>query len=159
MRRNRYSIDRLFEGNKLVLMCVLFTVNVLILMISAALVGESINLTSRAIIWQFVFLSCAVLPLTVFQHLWESGRIDESNYLLWTGVSLHYVISCALTLLVVFVQSFFVALNQGVYIVVIVNFSIGYFIIIAGAIAVDLIQTSRLNQKLRRIQASQNGGE
>ena len=153
--RKRYSIDRLFEGNKLVLMCVLFTANTMIQMILAEIIGIQFNLSSRAIIWQFVYVSAPVLPLAVFQHLWESGRIDENNYLLWTGISLHYVISCALTVLIVFIQSFFMPLPQGVYFAMIATYTTGYIIVLTGAVVIDLIQTSKINQKLQIIQASQ----
>ena len=140
MRRTkkRHSFHGLFEGNKVVLMCVLFAVNIVITAISGSLRGETADLSIEFVSWNFFYLTAPVLPLAIFQHLWESGRIKESDYLLWTGILLHFVISCGLILLYTFVRSFFEPLPQNIYVITVLNYIVGYAVIFCGAVVIDL---------------------
>jgi len=154
--RKRRSYDRLFEGNIIVLYCVIFTVNIIVLTISSAIWGGIINLSVEFLIWNFVFISAPLLPLAIFKHLWRSNYIHERDYLLWISIPLHYLISCGLTLFFIFLQSIFTPLPQGIYLAAIANYTIMYIIIVTGAAVIDLMQTSTANRNLRTIQASQS---
>jgi len=105
-------------------------------------------------VWILIYLTAPVLPLAIFQHLWEAKRIEEKDYLFWTGISLHFAISCALILLITFIHGFFEPLPQGAYIVHVINYAVGYAVILLGAVVVELLQTANLNKNLRKIQAS-----
>ena len=157
MRRTkkRHSFHGLFEGNKVVLMCVLFTVNTVITAISSSLRGEIVNLTIEFVSWNLLYLTAPILPLVIFQRLWESRRIQEKDYLLWTGISLHFVISCGLILLYTFILSFFEPLTQNIYVITVLNYIVGYAIIFCGAVIIDLLKTASLNRCLQKIQENQ----
>jgi len=150
--RKRYSFDRLFEGNMLVLFCVIFTVNVVIRIILAGLQGTAITLGVQSLIWSTVYISAPLLPLAIIQHLLRSGYMEERDYLLWISAPVHYLISAGLTVFYVFIQGLFMPLPERMFIFALVNYTIMYIIIVTGAIIIDLLQTARVNKNLRKIQ-------
>jgi len=150
--RKRHSFDRLFEGNMLVLFCVIFTVIIIVEVILATIRGSTVHLSVQSLIWHVIFISAPLLPLAIFQYLWRSNYIGERDYLFWVSIPLHYLISCGITLLYLFIRSFFVPLTQRIYLVVLINYSIMYIIILAGAVIIDLLQTAKANRNLRKIQ-------
>jgi hypothetical protein len=148
----------MFEGNLLVLYCVIFTVSLIVMTIASTIWGGRIYLSIEFLLWNFVFISAPLLPLGVFKHLWKSNRIHERDYIFWVSVPLHYLISCGLTALFVFIQGLFMPLSQGVYFIALVNYTIMYAIILIGAAAIDLLQTSAANRNLKKIQERTGGG-
>ena len=154
--RKRYSIDRLFEGNKLVLICVLFTVSTVIETVASGIQGRVTALSIPDLLWGLAFLGAPVLPLAVFQTLWKSNIMDENDYIFWVSLPLHFVISGGLILLLTFVFNIVNPVAYRSYPATLAGFAIGYAIVMAGAVVVDLLQTAGANQALRKIQAQQD---
>jgi len=152
--RKRYSFESLFEGNKVVLMCVLFTVLIIIEAISNAITGNTSYLSIAMLTWGIISLLAPVLPIVLFQHLWKSDVISDKDYLLWCGIPIHYLISSGLTLFFMFLRGFFEPLPQGVYLSTFLQYTVAYTIILVGAAVVDLMQTSAANKNLRKIQVA-----
>ncbi|MCL2285711.1 MAG: hypothetical protein FWC32_05025 [Firmicutes bacterium] len=153
----RYAFDRLFEGNKLVLMCVLFTVSIISAAISSTITGVQIYLSLRFVIVNLVFLSAPVIPLAAAQHLLNKKRISENSYYFWVGIPIHYFVSCGL---LTFYLSLFHLFQPGTiraYVNTVINFSVGYAAIGLGAAAIDLIQTASANKHLRKIRENHEG--
>ena len=153
--RRRYSFENLFEGNKVVLMCILFTTNIIIETISNTIGGRATYLSVGSLVWLIVYVSAPILPIAIFQRLRNSNFIDDKNYLFWGAIPLHYIVSCGLTLLFTFVRSFFESLPQSIYLVVFINYTIIYVIILISAVIIDITQTATANSNLRKIQEHQ----
>jgi len=155
--RKRYSFEGLFEDNKIVLMCVLFTVNIIIETISNTIGGRATYLSVEFLLWSILNLSAPIMPIWIFQFLWKSNVIKDKDYLFWASIPLHYLISIGLILLYTFLRSFFESWTHeiSVYLMTFINFTMVYVIIILGAIMIDLFQTSTANKNLRMIQDSQ----
>lgn len=157
--KKRRPYDRLFEGNKLVLMCVLFTVNLFIETIAATILDVPMYMTLSAFAWRMTWLSAPVLPLTILQYLWEADYITEDRYLLWISIPVHFALSAGLLLLYVFIWGRFYPLLRGAYIETLLTYGMGYAIIIIGAMVVDAIQVSTTNKNLKKIQASRTNSK
>jgi len=154
--KNRYSFESLFESNKMVLLCVLFTINIIIETVSSAIWDRTTYLSIEFLIWNVVSLGAPILPLVVFQYLWKSNYINDKDYLLWAGIPTHYLISCGLILFSTFIRSLFEPLIQRAYIVSFINYTLVYAIVLIGAIVIDLMQTATANGNLRKIQTRLN---
>ncbi|MCL2843454.1 MAG: hypothetical protein FWE28_08355 [Oscillospiraceae bacterium] len=150
--RKRYSFENLFEGNKVVLMCILFTVHIILETIFSTIAGRTTYLSMGMLIWSLVALVAPILPIALFQYLWKSDFISDKDYLFWGAIPSHYIISCGLTLLFTFIRSFFELLPQNFYLVAFINYTAIYLIILIGAVVVDLTQTANANDNLRKIQ-------
>lgn len=151
----RRSYDRLFEGNILVVYCVLFTANIIFLTILSTLQGGTIILSIELLMWHFTFLSAPLLPLTLFKYLWQSNYIDEKKYLFLIGIPIHYLLSAGLTILLLFVQGiFFGPFPLRLHLINLLNYTVVYGLVIAGAMIIDFMQTSKANKNLRIIQES-----
>jgi len=155
--RKRYSFESLFEGNKIVLMCVLFTVSILIETISNTICGRTTHLSMEFLLWSFLNLSAPIIPIALFQFLWKSNYIRDKDYLFWACIPLHYLISIGLIMVFTFIRTFFEPWTHefNVYLMTFINYTAVYIIIITGAIVIDLVQTSTANRNLSIIQASQ----
>ncbi|MCL1863826.1 MAG: hypothetical protein FWF78_09705 [Defluviitaleaceae bacterium] len=156
MKRRPY--DRLFEGNILVLYCVIFTANIIFITLLSSVRGVEFTLNIRILVWMFVFLSAPLLPLWVFKRLWQSDRIPENSYIFWISIPAHYVISSGLTLIFVFIQGIFEPLPRIVYLYSLIQYTIMYAIVIVSAVIIDLMQTSKVNRNLQIIQKSKKRG-
>jgi len=154
--RKRGAIDRLFEMNKIVVMCIFFTINTAINVVSGAIANETIYLSLGSMAWTFALISAPVLPFAILQRLWKSEFIGERDYLLWTSAFLHYVVSCGLILLFTFIRGLFEPLPQGFYFTRIAEYTFVYIIISGFAIIADLMNTAKLNENLRKIQKSED---
>jgi len=154
--RKRYSFESLFEGNKIVLMCILFTVSIIIATITNTVGGRTTYITIKFLLWSVLNLSAPIMPITIFQHLWKSNFINDKDYLFLASVPLHYLISLGLILFYTFIRGFFEPWTHeiNVYIMSFINYTAVYIIIVIGAIVIDLVQTSTANKNLRIIQAS-----
>jgi len=159
--RKRYSFESLFEGNKIVLMCVLFTVTIIIETILNTVGGRTTYLSIRFLLWAFLNLSAPVMPIALFQYLWKSNFISDKDYLFWAGIPIHYLISLGLIIFYTSIRSFFEAWTHDIntYFMTFINYTAGYIIIMIGAVVIDLFQTSTANKNLRIIQASQRKNE
>jgi len=153
--RKRHSYDRLFEGNILVVFCVIFTVSIFVTVILNTVFGGTFSMSIQNLIWTVVFISAPLLPLALFTHLWKSNCIAENDYLFWIGIPAHYAVSSALTMLFVFIQSRLHSLPLSTYLDALINYTVMYAIVVAGAVVVDLLQTGTANKNLRKIQARQ----
>ena len=153
--KKHYSFESLFEGNKIVLMCVLFTVIIIFTTVSNAVMGRETYLSIWILIWAILSLAAPVLPMSLFQYLWKSDIVSDKDYLLWFGIPSHYIISSGLQLLFMFIRGFFEPLPQGIYLGVFIQYTVVYIITIIGAVAVDLMKTATANKNLRKIQESQ----
>jgi len=154
--RKRYSFDRLFEGNKFVLICVFFTVLVLFSAIGNAIAGVRIYLSIGFVVSNIFYVSAPVLIFAIFQYLWKSDYIAERDYLLWVGIPLHYLLSLGLILFFTFIHGLFEPLAQGIYLFRFRDFTALYIIGTIGAIAIDFIRTAKDNKNLRKVQRNQS---
>lgn len=155
--RKRGFIDRLFDMNKLVVLCIFFTVNTIINVVSVTIVtNEPMYLSLGMMLWTFALLSAPILPFAVLQRLWKSEFIGEKDYLLWTGVVFHYVFTCALIVLFTFIRSRFEPLPPSFYITRLGEATFLYILISLLATIVDFAQTTKLNKNLRKIQNAQD---
>ena len=153
--RKRYSFDSLFRGNKLVLMCVIFTVAIIIETVSNSIMGRATNLNIGSLIWGLLSIAAPVLPLALFQYLEKSDIISDKYNSLWFGIPMHYIISSGLQLFFMYLRGFFEPLPQGVYRGTLRQYTMVYIIILIGAAVIDLIQTATANKSLRKIQENQ----
>jgi len=153
--RKRYSFESMFDGNILVIFCVLFTVSMIFETIFSVIGGGTIHVS---MIWRTIWLSATLLPLALFQYLWKSHYIDERSYYFWVGIPMHYLISGGLLLLYLFIWGFFEHLTPNAYLITLANYTVGYMIVMGGAAVIHFMQTSRANKNLRKIQASQRIG-
>jgi len=156
----RYFFDSLFEGNPLVLLCVLFTLNILTGAIFSAITGLQFTLSSRGIFVQLLYSSPPVIAIAVPAFFHKRKIIDESSYYFWTGIPMHYITSgLLLSVYVFFVRLIFPPPPEitafQVHAQMILNFTIGYIFIVLGAIVICLIQIALANRALKQIQQSQ----
>ena len=154
--RKRRSFDRLFEGNMLVVFCVLFTAAVILSAIINTIFGAEFTLSMRNIIVTAVFLSAPLLPLSICKHLLKANYITERDYLFWIGIPIHYFVSAGITMFYSLIWSIFEQIPPIVFLTTLIEFTVMYAIVIGGAVVVDFCQTSTANKNLRKIQASQN---
>jgi len=154
--KKQYSFESLFGGNKIVLLCIIFTVHIIIETIFSTIGGRTTYLSMGFLVWSILLLSAPVLPLAVFQYLWKSNVISDKDYLLWGGIPLHYIISSGLIMLFTFIRSLFEPLPQGSYLNALINYTVVYAIILIGAVVIDLAQTATANDNLKKIQARLN---
>lgn len=153
----RYAFDRLFEGNKLVLMCVFFTISIISATITSAITGEQIYLNLRSVITNIVYLSVPVIPLAVAQHLLNKKRISEEKYCFWVGIPMHYFVSCGILVVFLSIHHMFRPVSFRAYVESIIGYTFAYVVIILGAAVIDLIQTASANRQLKKIRENHEG--
>jgi len=154
--KNRYSFQRLFDGNPFVLMCVFYTINIKINAISRLIAGEVFYIDFSFFIWSFVFITTPILPIEIIKRLWKSKYINDRDYLFWADVPMYFVMTCGLALFYTFLQGLFEPLPSNVYLNTIINFTSLFVIITIGAIVIDLVKTARDNKNLKKIQSKIN---
>jgi len=152
--RRLYFTARLFGGNKMVLVCVLFTAIITIETISNSIAGRETILNIGILIWGFLSLVAVVLPISLVQYLYKSSIISEESILLRASIPFHYVISTVLQMFFIFLRSFFEPFPSSIYLIAFTQYTVSYTIIIIGAVIVNLMQTARDNKNLRKIQAN-----
>ena len=148
--RKEYSFQRLFDGNVLVLACVLFTISMLVNTVASTIAGREHIST----IWDFIFLSAPIIPIAIFKHLWQSGVISKNEYLFWGSIPVFYLMSFGLTMLYTFLQGLFSPMTPN-YFMTFINYTIMFAAVLFGAIIIDLVQTAKANDNLKKIHASQ----
>jgi len=155
----RYSFEKLFEGNKLVLFCIIYTISIVIATISSHVANAPFYLTLDGMVASFLYLSAPILPLSLCQHLFQLKYIDEKSYHFWVGIPVHFVVSSVLLMFIVFMLGILRQANFGIaaYLSILGNYAITYIIIMAGGIVIDLIQTANVNNNLKKIRRSEMG--
>jgi len=154
--KNRYSFQRLFDGNPIVLMCVFYTISIKINAVSRFAVGEVFYIDFSFFIWSMIFLTAPILPIEILKRLWKSDYINDRDYLFWAGIPMYFVMSCGLALFYTFLQSLFEPLPPNAYFYTFINYTTLFVIITIGAIVIDLMLTARDNKNLKKIQAKIN---
>lgn len=149
----RYSWDRFFEGNKFVLICVIFTLFVIAESVTNSIFDTVAYLNFEFVFWTIALLSAPVFTFSAFQRLWQSNYIAERDYLFWVSFPLHYLYSLVLIMLITFLHGFFEQLPQGVYLTRFITFTFFYVLVTIGAIVLDLMQTEKDNKNLSKIQS------
>lgn len=153
-----YSSDKLFEGNKAVLFCVVFTVVIIFATIANAITGVTIYLSIEYVFSNIAQIGAPIVTASALQRLWKLKYFAERDYLLWVGLVLHYLISLGLILFFTFLHGMFreIPLPQGIYLFRLRDYTLLYAIIVVGAIVVDLMRTATDNKNLRKIQSKLN---
>jgi len=152
--RKFFSFDKMFEVNKLVLICVVFSVLIVFVTIGGAITGNATNINFEFVVWNIAYISAPIVTISIIQYLWKLDYITDRGYLFWAAFLLHYLFSLGLILSLTFIRSFFVELPQGIYLYRFRDYTAIYAIVVIGGIVIDLFHTSRDNKNLRMIQAS-----
>ena len=155
--RKKYSHEKLFMGNKFILLCVLFTINITLQGFIIAINEGQVDFTLEFVISNFIIVSAPILPLAVLDFLLRH-YIDEEHFIAKIAIYIHYPISLGLLLLFTF---FFNLINSvpselSMLVRVAVNYTIVYIGIVAGAMLIAFMQTSTANKQLKSIHESQN---
>ena len=152
--KRTFSFDKMFEVNKLVLICVVFSVLIVFVAIGGAITGDVTNIDFEFVVWNLAYISAPILSISIIQYLWKLDYITDKGFLFWAAIPLHYLFSFGLILSLTFVRSFFVDLPQGIYLFRFRDFTAIYVIIVIGGIVIDILHTATDNKNLRKIQAS-----
>ena len=155
--REVYGHEKLFMGNKLVLLCVLFTVNTVIQAVMVSINGGDIAFNLPFVISNLVIVSAPILPIAFIDFLLTQNYIDENSFWIRNAIYIHYPISLGLLL------SYFVAfalinsnyITWSMLIRTTVEYTVIYISIVLSAMAIVNIQTSNANKELRVIHESQ----
>jgi len=156
-----YGHEKLFMGNKLVLLCILFTVNTVIQAVMVGINGVNITFNLAFVISNLVIVSAPILPIAVLDFLLSQNYIDENSFWVRNAIYIHYPISLGLLL------SYFVAfalinshyINISMIIRTAVEYTVVYIGIVLSAMAIVNIQTSNANKELKVIHASQKNNK
>ena len=153
----RFSYERLFDGNILVLGCVLFTFFTVANVIVSAAAGNQVSMSSENIIWSLIYLSAPLLPMALVKYLWRTKVFTDKDYLFWMSIPLHFVVSLGLTYFYTFIQSIISSrpFSTGILLNIFIQFTIAYTMVNVGAVIIDLVQTALTNRELKKIQGSQ----
>jgi len=160
---NRKFTLSFFDTNPLILFCVIFAAGVLIngILIHGVILGFFGGRPFTIGLWHLIdtaILSTApVMTIVMFSKLPFLKKFDEKDSSPWIIVPLHYVISCALLLLVGFaittVRSEFASLSD--YFALVSVFTQGYVVVVILAILFDITKMEKVNKNLKKIQESQ----
>ncbi|MCL2840644.1 MAG: hypothetical protein FWE05_07695 [Defluviitaleaceae bacterium] len=153
----RFSFDKMFEGNKLVLICILITIHVVISTIVHALAGSYFTLSLSGLFWVIIYSTAPILPIAICQHLMKLNKISEKRYEFLTSIPPHFIFSCGLLVFYVFLMGLWQStlFPVSVYLITITNYVVGYILVISGAAMIDAIQTAAVNRDLKKIRESQ----
>jgi len=159
--REVYGHEKLFMGNKLVLLCVLFTINTIIQAIMAAINGGYITFNLTFVISNIAIVGAPVLPLAILDFLLTQNYIDENSFWVRNAIYIHYPVSLGLLLSYFTVIEIFNShpITFSIFIRIIVQYTVVYIYIVLSAMVIVAIQASNANKELKIIHASQKNNK
>ena len=154
----RHSLDRLFDGNKVVLTLFLFAIQIIIETTLRAIGGgDALTIDFWEALWIISFFGMPMLPLSVCQRLWKNNHISEETYIFWTGIPMHFLVSAALINITLFIGGLFVDyFSVSDQIFTFLQYTIVYIAVILGAVVIAFVQTAKVNRSLKKIQEKIN---
>jgi hypothetical protein len=149
MKTNKTSLfQSMIYGNKLVLVCVFFTMATVLDVVLCTINGWEPYTSFKHLTDRLIVCSITVLPLMVFKHF--------EKWSVWAVMPIYYVLSCGFTMLNVFVNSFFYVLHPDAYRDQFRAYNIMFWLIILGVLVIDLTRTALANRALRKISSQGN---
>jgi len=137
-------INRIISYNKLVLICIFFTVATIVDISLSTAFGLDMYSTYAHLLSRLVLCSIPVLPLVAF-------RFMNEKYSIWAVLPIHFVLCSGLVMLYVYVLGLFTELHPNAYIDMFRSFAMIYVLVILGALVIDLCLTAKANKNLRLI--------
>ena len=131
-------------GNKLVIMCVFFTVATILDVLFCTVLNIETATSHYHLITRLVLCVIGVAPLSLFKHLEKLS--------LWALYPIHYALCCLLSLGYVYIESFYVQLHPNAYRDIFRSVTLVYFLFAATSLGMGLTRTARANRELKKIQ-------
>jgi len=153
--RERYFFDRLFKGNLFVVFCVIFTIGLMIQTISSIMLDEELDLVSSVATFA-LFTGAPITALAIPRFLLQINYINEKSYNFLDSILMHYIISCILLIIFIFILRIFIYLPQTPHSDTLIFFTIGYIAVTVASMIICWIQTATANKNLKKINDFQN---
>jgi len=147
----RFAFESLFEGNKLVIACVFFTIFVVINAIIQAILGVELNLNLAFVFASFIVITANLLPIWFFQKLEEKGWISLQSYYFWSGYPMHYFISTGLLTIALGIYHAFNPITITFFLSNLAFCTVVYVAFALGSAVFYQIQIIIANRNLRKI--------
>lgn len=138
----------LIFGNKLVIICVFFTIATIMDVVLCTILGHETATTHTHLFDRMMLCIIAIIPLQLFKYFEKLS--------MWAIFPIHYIVSCVLAELYVYVCSFYQELHHDAYRDIFRSVTMLYIVLIIGALIIDLSRTARANRALKKIQSANN---
>ena len=147
MKEKKQSMFKsLVFGNKLIIICVFFTIATMLDIILCTIFKTESATTHVHLIDRMLLSIVAVLPLIVFKHFEKLSMLAI--------LSIYYVVCCGLAELYVFIAGkILYELHPDAYRDIFRSVTIMFLAIVVGALAIDLTRTAIANKELKKIQS------
>ena len=152
MNLNKKSIFHyMIFGNKLVIMCVFFTIATILDIIICAIFRLKTSTTFVHLIDRMVLCVITIPPLSLFKYFEKLS--------VWVILPIHYTVCCILSLLYTYIHGFYRELHPDAYLDMFRSVTIMYVVFVIGALIIDLTRTTIANKELNKIQSSAQNKE
>ena len=158
-RRNMYK--SVFDANRFILFCVIFTVSMIITMMLEMLIGGMFYLNIFDFFAIIIFCAAPVMALVLFDHTpgLKYFRDDRCNP--WLGILANYLTSMGLIMLVVFVLGFFEPFSLhphwSISRKIFVQYTPAYGVVMLGMVIIDINKIAKANGNLQKIKKHHGG--
>ena len=132
---------QLIYGNRVVLICILFTVATMLDLILSIMAGVYVD-TYAYLANRFILCVLASFGLLVFRYFPKLPLISV--------FCIHFFVTLTTQLIDVWVTGFFMQLHPDAYFYAICTIFIIYPIVMIGSLVIDLFQTMRANRILKK---------
>jgi len=132
---------QLIHGNRLVLICILFTVATMLDLILSIMAGVYEN-TYLHLANRFILCVLASFGLLVFKYFPKLPLVAV--------FSVHFLITLATQLLDTWIFGFFIELHPDAYFYAVRTVFIIYPVVVIGSLIIDFLQTMRANRILKK---------
>ena len=152
-----------FDMNPAVLFCVIYVITILINGVVLAVFSGAHHISIGHLLDNAILCAAPVVALIFFRRVPLLQYFNDDDCSPWVSVPVHYIISCALLMLVGFVLTIVRSEPAALidYLSLIAVYTQGYVIVVLVAIVSEFAKIGNLNSSLRKIQYMQkmkNGG-
>ena len=155
MRKKSIRLSVL-NANPFVIFCIIFTVSIIVTVMSRILSGELHYISLIDTMDSFVICSAPIVTLVLFYRVPVLKYLSSDDCSRWISILVHYLISSGLLILSVFVMGLVMPVHADAYRNVIVAYTRGYAMVILVAIIIDVRKVAVANKNLRKIQGSKH---
>jgi len=139
---NKTILNKLIYGNRLVLVCVIFTITTMLDLILCVPQGI-MEITYKHLADRFILCLGAALSLMVFRYF--------KNLPLYCAIIIHFFVCILMMLLYFFSATFYMEIHPNAYRDAVRTIFYAYPPIVIGGLVIDAIRTIKANRILRKV--------